>query len=163
MLNTKTDLLGLPPDDVETALAEHFAARGQPSYRVEQVKKWVFEECVPAIAGMTNLPVAEREALDAKFSLLEPTADTVSRSSDGTVKHLWRLADGELIESVLIPTTNRLTLCISSQACWSMGCTVFSTGWSGFQRHLPSVETVSKNRICRRLADERDHERIAHR
>ena len=140
MLNPKPDLLGLPPDDVETALAEHFAARGQPSYRVEQVKKWLVEECVPAIAGMTNLPVAEREALDAKFSLLEPTADTVSRSSDGTVKHLWRLADGELIESVLIPTTNRLTLCISSQAGCAMGCTFCAAGWAGFQRQLTSGE-----------------------
>ncbi len=93
MPNVKTDLLSLTPDDVETALAEHFDARGQPSYRVEQVKKWVFEECVPTIAAMTNLPVGEREALDAQFALLEPTVDTVSRSSDGSVKHLWKLAD----------------------------------------------------------------------
>ncbi len=161
MLNTKTDLLGLPPDDVETALAEHFAARGQPSYRVEQVKKWVFEECVPAIAGMTNLPVAEREALDAKFSLLEPTADTVSRSSDGTVKHLWRLADGELIESVLIPTTNRLTLCISSQAGCAMGCTFCATGWAGFQRQLTSGEIVSQYRVSRRWALDNGYGRIS--
>ena len=72
MLNAKRDLLSLPPDEAETALAEHFTARGQPSYRVQQVQKWLFEECVPTIAGMTNLPVTEREALDAAFSLLEP-------------------------------------------------------------------------------------------
>ncbi len=159
--NVKTDLLSLTPDDVETALAEHFAARRQPSYRVEQVKKWVFEECVPTIAAMTNLPVAEREALDAQFSLLEPTADTVSRSSDGTVKHLWRLADGELVESVLIPTTNRLTLCLSSQAGCALGCTFCATGWAGFRRQLTSGEIVSQYRVSRRWALDNGYGRIS--
>ena len=157
----KTDLLSLTPDDVETALAEHFAARGQPSYRVEQVKKWVFEECVPTIAAMTNLPTAEREALDAQFSLLEPTVDTVSRSSDGTVKHLWRLADAELVESVLIPTTNRLTLCLSSQAGCALGCTFCATGWAGFRRQLTSGEIVSQYRVSRRWALDNGYGRIS--
>ena len=161
MLNAKKNLLGLPPHDVEAALAEHFVVRGQPSYRVEQVKKWVFEECVPDIAGMTNLPVAEREALDAAFSLVEPIADTVSRSSDGTVKHLWRLADGELVESVLIPTKNRLTLCISSQAGCAMGCTFCATGWAGFQRQLTSGEIVSQYRASQRWGFENGHGRIS--
>ncbi len=161
MLNPKTDLLGLPPHDLETALAKHFTARGQPSYRVEQVKKWVFEECVPTFAAMTNLPEAEREALDAEFSLLEPTADTVSRSSDGTVKHLWRLADGELVESVLIPTSDRLTLCISSQAGCAMGCTFCATGWAGFQRQLTSGEIVSQYRVSRRWALDNGYGRIS--
>ncbi len=161
MPNVKTDLLSLTPDDVETALAEHFDARGQPSYRVEQVKKWVFEECVPTIAAMTNLPVGEREALDAQFSLLEPTVDTVSRSSDGTVKHLWKLADGELVESVLIPTTNRLTLCISSQAGCALGCTFCATGWAGFRRQLTSGEIVSQYRVSRRWALDNGYGRIS--
>ena len=110
---------------------------------------------------MTNLPVAEREALDAAFSLVEPTADTVSRSSDGTVKHLWRLADGELVESVLIPTKNRLTLCISSQAGCAMGCTFCATGWAGFQRQLTSGEIVSQYRASQRWALENGHGRIS--
>ena len=161
MLNAKRDLLSLPPDEAETALAEHFTARGQPSYRVQQVQKWVFEECVPTIAGMTNLPVTEREALDAAFSLLEPTPDTVSRSSDRTVKHLWRLPDGELVESVLIPTTDRLTLCISSQAGCAMGCTFCATGWAGFQRQLTAGEIVSQYRASRRWALEHGYGRIS--
>jgi 23S rRNA (adenine2503-C2)-methyltransferase len=161
MSDAKTDLLSLPPDELQAALAEHFAARGQPAYRVEQVKKWVFEECVPTIQGMTNLPVVERDALDTAFSLVEPTADTVSRSSDGTVKHLWRLADGELIESVLIPTTDRLTLCISSQAGCAMGCTFCATGWAGFQRQLTAGEIVSQYRVSRRWATEHEYGRIS--
>jgi 23S rRNA (adenine2503-C2)-methyltransferase len=161
MLNEKTDLLSLTPNEAETTLAEHFAARGQPSYRVQQVLKWVFEECVPTIAGMTNLPVPEREALDDAFSLSEPTVDTVSRSSDGTVKHLWRLADGELVESVLIPAADRLTLCISSQAGCAMGCTFCATGWAGFQRQLTAGEIVSQYRASRRWALEHDYGRIS--
>ena len=161
MRHVKTDLLSLPPCDMETALAKHFTARGQPSYRVEQVEKWVFEECVPAIDGMTNLPVAEREALDAEFSLLEPTVDTVSRSSDGTVKHLWKLTDGELVESVLIPANDRLTLCISSQAGCAMGCTFCATGWAGFQRQLTAGEIVAQYRVSRRWALDEGYGRIS--
>ncbi len=161
MSDPKTDLLSLTPDEFETALGDHFTGRGQPVYRVQQVRKWVFEECVPTIAEMTNLPVAEREALAAGFSFLEPIADTVSRSSDGTVKHLWRLADGELVESVLIPTTDRLTLCISSQAGCAMGCTFCATGWAGFQRQLTSGEIVAQYRVSRRWALEHDYGRIS--
>ena len=161
MPDVKIDLLSLPPDDVGAVLANHFETRGQPSYRVDQVKKWVFDECVPTIAGMTNLPVAEREALDAEFSLREPTADTVSRSSDGTVKHLWRLADEELVESVLIPATDRLTLCISSQAGCAMGCTFCATGWAGFQRQLTAGEIVSQYRVSRRWALHNGYGRIS--
>ena len=161
MSDPKTDLLSLTPDELETALGDHFAGRGQPAYRVQQVRKWVFEECVPTVAEMTNLPMAEREALAARFSFLEPVADTVSRSSDGTVKHLWRLADGELVESVLIPTTGRLTLCISSQAGCAMGCTFCGTGWAGFQRQLTSGEIVAQYRASRRWALEHDYGRIS--
>jgi 23S rRNA (adenine2503-C2)-methyltransferase len=161
MPDLKIDLLGLPPDYVETVLAKHFGIRGQPSYRVDQVKEWVYGECVPTIAGMTNLPIAEREALDAEFSLVEPTVDAVSRSSDGTVKHLWRLADGELVESVLIPTTDRLTLCISSQAGCAMGCTFCATGWAGFQRQLTAGEIVAQYRVSRRWALDHGYGRIA--
>ena len=161
MLNAKADLLSLPPDEAEATLAEHFADRDQPSYRVRQVLAWMFEECVATIAEMTNLPVAEREALDAAFSFLEPTADTVSRSSDGTVKHLWRLADGELVESVLIPTPDRLTLCVSSQAGCAMGCTFCATGWAGFQRQLTAGEIVSQYRASRRWALDHGYGRIS--
>jgi 23S rRNA (adenine2503-C2)-methyltransferase len=65
---------------------------------------------------MTDLPVAERKALMEAFRIDAPALATTSLSTDGTVKHLWRMRDGELVESVLIPARDRLTLCISSQA-----------------------------------------------
>mgnify|MGYP002526647429 CR=1 FL=1 len=134
---------------------------GQPGDGEGQVKRGGCEEGVPDIAGMTKLPIAGRGALDAEFSLVEPTDDTVSRSSDGTVKHLWRLADGELVESVLIPTKNRLTLCISSQAGCAMGCTFCATGWAGFQRQLTSGEIVSQYRASQRWGFENGYGRIS--
>ena len=94
----KIDLLGLTPEDLEAALAAHFESRGQPQYRTKQVTQWIFEEGVETIEGMTNLPAGERTALSSAFTLGEAVPDTVSRSSDGTVKHLWKLADGELVE-----------------------------------------------------------------
>ena len=156
----KIDLLGLTPEELESALTAHFDSRGQPKYRADQVKRWIFEEGVESIAGMTNLPGDERAALASAFLLGEAVADTVSRSSDGTVKHLWKLADGELIESVLIPTSDRLTLCISSQAGCAMACTFCATGWAGFRRQLTAGEIVSQYRASRRWAGQNDYGKI---
>lgn len=110
---------------------------------------------------MTNLPKAERSALADSFGLMDPEVGQVSRSSDGTVKHLWRLADGELIESVLIPTDDRLTLCISSQAGCGMGCTFCATGIGGLRRNLTSGEIVGQYRAAQRWAREEEMGRIS--
>ena len=153
MAATPIDLLSLVPDELRQALAEHFRERGQPSYRAGQVERWVFERLAASIADMSDLPLAEREALASRYTLGEAAEATVQRSSDGTVKHVWRLADGELVESVLIPTERRLTLCISSQAGCAMGCTFCATGWGGFDRQLTAGEIVAQYRASRRWAD----------
>jgi 23S rRNA (adenine2503-C2)-methyltransferase len=150
---TRRDLLSLPPDALRAALAEHFGSRGQPSYRVAQLERWIFEAMAPSPAVMTDLPRGEREALAEAFGFEEATETSVARSSDGTVKHVWRLQDGELVESVLIPTASRLTLCISSQAGCAMGCTFCATGWGGFDRQLTAGEIVAQYRASRRWAD----------
>ena len=157
MAATPTDLLSLEPDDLRRALAEHFRERRQPSYRAGQVERWVYERLAPSIDAMTDLPVAEREALAARFTLGEAAEAAVQRSADGTVKHVWRLADGELVESVLIPTERRLTLCISSQAGCAMGCTFCATGWGGFDRQLSAGEIVAQYRASRRWAEAHAH------
>lgn len=150
------DLLGLVPDALAAELERHFASRGQKAFRARQVARWVYETDVRGFDEMTDLPAAEREALAAGYVLGEPEADTVKVSEDGTAKHLWRLHDGELVESVLIPTEDRLTLCLSSQAGCAMGCTFCATGWSGFRRHLTAGEIVAQYRASRRWAAEHD-------
>jgi 23S rRNA (adenine2503-C2)-methyltransferase len=156
----RRDLLGLPPDALRLVLADHFRARGQPAYRGPQVARWIFESLSPSLDAMTDLPRAEREALAARFELREPEAATVAKSRDGTVKHVWRLADGELVESVLIPTEKRLTLCISSQAGCAMGCTFCATGWGGFRRQLSAGEIVAQYRASRRWAEANGYREI---
>jgi 23S rRNA (adenine2503-C2)-methyltransferase len=150
----RRDLAGLVPEEARAALAEHFAARGQPAYRAEQVASWLYDRLAFAFDEMTNLPKAEREALAAAFDLTALETARLSRSSDGTAKHLWRLSDGELIESVLIPTATRLTLCISSQAGCAMACTFCATGWMGYQRQLTAGEIVAQYRAARAWAAE---------
>jgi 23S rRNA (adenine2503-C2)-methyltransferase len=153
---SRPDLLSLTPAALREALTAHFVDRGQPDYRVGQVERWIYEGLARDIEAMTDLPAAERAALSERFLLREPEEAKVAVSSDGTVKHLWKLPDGELIESVLIPTERRLTLCISSQAGCAMGCTFCATGWGGFARQLTAGEIVSQYRASRRWADAHD-------
>jgi 23S rRNA (adenine2503-C2)-methyltransferase len=150
----RRDLLSLTPTELREALRSHFDRRGQPGYRVDQVERWIFDGAARSVSEMTDLPLAERRALAEAFELAEPEVASVARSEDGTVKHLWRLADGELVESVLIPTDRRLTLCISSQAGCAMGCTFCATGWGGFRRQITAGEIVSQYRASRRWAAE---------
>jgi 23S rRNA (adenine2503-C2)-methyltransferase len=147
------DLVGTAPDQLAAVLTGHFASRGQPSYRSAQVARWIFERLTTSVGEMTDLPQAERAALGDAFSLGVLEEARVSRSTDGTAKHLWRLADGELIESVLIPTATRLTLCISSQAGCAMACTFCATGWMGYQRQLTAGEIVAQYRQARLWAE----------
>ncbi|MDB4950002.1 MAG: putative dual-specificity methyltransferase RlmN [Gemmatimonadetes bacterium] len=148
----RVDLIGLEPEELDEALAAHFARRGQPPYRAGQVRRWIFEREAFSFDAMTDLPAAEREALTGAFDLVSPQAAKISRSTDGTSKHLWRLEDGELIESVLIPTHTRLTLCISSQAGCAMACSFCATGWAGYRRQLSAGEIVAQFRGARRWA-----------
>lgn len=145
------DLLSLPREEVNALLGAHFAGRGQPSYRVGQVVSWLYERDAMDFAELTNLPAGERSALTDAFALTAPVMAREDRSTDGTVKHLWRLADGELVESVLIPAADgRVTLCISSQAGCAMACTFCATGWSGYRRQLTAGEIVAQFRGARR-------------
>jgi 23S rRNA (adenine2503-C2)-methyltransferase len=154
------DLVGMLPEAAEQALRAHFAGRGQPAYRAGQVLRWLHERGAASFAEMTDLPQGERAALAEAFAFTAPEAARVSRSVDGTAKHLWRLADGELIESVLIPTPTRLTLCISSQAGCAMACTFCATGWAGYRRQLTAGEIVAQFRGARRWARENGYDDI---
>jgi len=158
---SRPDLLSLTPPELRAALSTHFVHRGQPEYRVGQVEHALLEKLVCAFDDITELPGAERVALSEAFRIAEPVPETIQRSTDGTVKHLWKLEDGELVESVLIPTKRRLTLCISSQAGCAMGCTFCATGWGGFDRQLTAGEIVGQYRGSRRWAEENDYGPIA--
>ena len=152
MIDERIDILGLMPSEMDEALLAHFTSRGQARYRVGQAREWLYERDALSFDELTNLPVAERTALASTFLLTAPDPANVQVSTDGTVKHLWRMSDGELVESVLIPTRDRLTLCISSQAGCAMACVFCATGWSGYRRNLTTAEIVAQFRGARRYA-----------
>ncbi len=148
----RQDVLSLLPDELRDRLRDHFTRRDQPAYRVDQTVGWIYGAGPSGFHAMTNLPAAEREALEANFRFQEPEVARISKARDGTAKFLWRLTGGELVESVLIPSRSRLTLCISSQAGCAMGCTFCATGWAGFDRQLTAGEIVAQYRATLRWA-----------
>ena len=141
-----TDLLSLAPAAARTTLAEWLAARGEPPYRVRQLVPRLWARPVLAWADVTDLPVPLRAALDADLPLTRFELDAHQVSADGTEKFLWRLADGERIESVLIPEGKRRTLCISSQVGCALGCVFCATGRMGFRRQLTAGEIAGQAR-----------------
>jgi len=128
------------PDDLADLLP------GQPSYRIDQLRRWLYKTPVLDVQDMTNLPTDVRTTLE-----LWPFTVEVAQSADGgrTVKWLFRAPDGAAIETVLIGYEDRATVCISSQAGCALGCTFCATGQFGFERHLEAGEIVAQVAFAR--------------
>ncbi len=156
-IDDRPGISGLPPEDV----AAWVASQGQPAYRARQVQQAVWDgggSTDPAT--IATLPIALRTALGDAFRF-DTVADSEVRVTDGglTEKALHRLADGALVESVLMhyPARSgqreRHTLCISSQAGCAVGCPFCATGELGYTRDLSTAEIVDQVRhAARRLA-----------
>ena len=140
------NLLDRSPGAARDLLARWAGEHGLPGYRVGQMLRRLWQAPVAAWAEATELPVALRSELDTAFPLARLTAEVEQQSADGTRKYLWRLADGEAIESVLIPTGSRRTLCISSQAGCALRCAFCATGRMGFRRDLSPFEIAGQVR-----------------
>jgi 23S rRNA (adenine2503-C2)-methyltransferase len=140
------NLLDRTPAAARELLAAWAAERGLPGYRVGQVLRRLWQAPVAAWSEATELPLALRADLNALFPLPRLTAEVEQVSADGTRKFLWRLADGEAIESVLIPSGGRRTLCISSQAGCALKCAFCATGLMGYRRNLSAFEIAGQVR-----------------
>lgn len=135
------DVLAATEDELRAALV----AWGEKPYRARQIRSWLLERGATSFDAMTDLPASLRARLvaEARVGSLEVAAEQASR--DGTVKRLYRLHDGQLVESVLMPyDSGRRTACISSQAGCAMGCVFCATGQMGFARHLTAGEIVEQ-------------------
>src|SRR5256885_2498607 len=141
-----TDLLSLTPDAARAALAQWLAARAQPGYRLTQILPRLWQRPIGSWEEATDLPATLRAQLAGGFPLARLTCDAAQQSQDGTEKFLWKLADGEAIESVLIPEGKRRTLCISSQVGCALGCVFCATGRMGFRRNLSAGEITGQVR-----------------
>lgn len=139
------DLKGL--DEAEmVSLCEEL---GEPAYRGRQLFSWIYGKRASGFEGMTNLskPFRERLAERARVGVLAP--ERLEEGADGTGKFVWRLGDGEHIESVRIPMPGRegekrWALCISTQVGCAMGCAFCLTAKMGFVRQLSAGEIVEQ-------------------
>src|SRR3954466_4878352 len=125
--------------------ADAVAALGEKPFRARQLSVHYFDRLVDDPAAMTDLPAGVRDRLVAE---LLPTLATPVRSLDcdggTTVKTVWRLFDGALVESVLMRYPDRVTVCVSSQAGCGMNCPFCATGQAGLTRNLSTAEIVEQ-------------------
>ena len=147
------NLLDLTPAEARERVAAVMAELGQPGYRVGQVVRRLWANPATTFDEMTELPAALRSELARRFALPRLTLLTQQRSSDGTRKFLFRMADGESIETVAIPEGSRTTLCISSQAGCALRCAFCATGAMGFSRNLTAFEIAGQAREMRLLEE----------
>jgi 23S rRNA (adenine2503-C2)-methyltransferase len=141
-----TGLLDLTPAAARESLAAWARSQNLEAYRVGQIHRRLWMAPVRTWEDATELPRALRAALSEAFPMARLREDIVQASADGTRKYLWRLADGEAIESVLIPTGSRRTLCISSQAGCALRCAFCATGRMGYRRNLTAFEIAGQVR-----------------
>ena len=147
----------LPPlPSIKSLTLDDFAARlgalGQPAYRAKQVLQWLYGKRAKSFAAMSDLPAALREQLDAELAFDDVKPVRTLGSKDTTLKYLFQLADGALIESVLIPASpalygeasDRRTLCISTQVGCAYGCKFCASGLDGWSRNLTAGEIVGQ-------------------
>jgi 23S rRNA (adenine2503-C2)-methyltransferase len=136
----------------ESELQARFSEWQQPRYRVTQLLDWLYNRRVTSWEVMTNLPKELRARLSANYDLNTMSLVRKQGSRDTTQKFLWKLADGAMIESVLIPAnpalygepSDRHTLCLSTQVGCAYGCRFCASGLEGWKRNLHADEIVGQ-------------------
>ncbi|OUN89664.1 MULTISPECIES: 23S rRNA (adenine(2503)-C(2))-methyltransferase RlmN [Enorma] len=125
-------------------LQEAFSELGQPAFRAKQVHEWLVQKNARSFEEMTNLPKALRAELAERYSIAAPVEVMKQVSRDGSRKYLLQFADGVAVETVGMPSRNRLAVCISTQAGCAMGCAFCATGLAGLTRSLTAQEMVDQ-------------------
>ena len=142
------DIKSLSLEELQT----QFKTWEQPSYRLPQLLDWIYKRRVTSWDAMTTLPKALRQLLSETFTLQSLELVRKQGSRDTTQKFLWKLSDGAMIESVLIPATpalygeasDRHTLCVSTQVGCAYGCKFCASGLEGWKRNLRVDEIVDQ-------------------
>lgn len=131
-MEQKKDIRSLTKDQ----LRDFFISEGIEAYRGNQVYEWLWRKSVHSFSDMTNLSKDLRQKLSDHFVINHIEVDLMQRSVDGTIKNAVRLHDGLVVESVLIPTANRSTACVSSQVGCSLDCKFCATARLKKMRNL---------------------------
>ena len=137
----KKDICGMFPEE----LAEELKKAGEPAYRASQIFDWLHKRKVTSFTEMTNLSVSLREKLDGEYriTVMHPEKVLVS-GIDGTRKYVFSLADGNIIESVIMKYLHGNSVCISSQVGCRMGCTFCASTLEGCVRNLTAAEMLAE-------------------
>lgn len=127
---------------------------GEPRFRAVQAWQWLWGKMARSFDAMTNVSRDTRARLAERAYIRWPEVAAVEKSRDGVVKFLLRLADGALVETVLIPSesrggTARITQCLSCQVGCAMGCTFCGTGHMGFERNMTHAEILGQVLVAR--------------
>jgi 23S rRNA (adenine2503-C2)-methyltransferase len=137
--STITPLLGLSLAELTAWVQE----QGQPAYRGKQLYQWIYQQGAKSLADITVFSKQWRESVK-DTPIGRSTLHHRAVASDGAVKYLLQLQDGQIVEAVGIPTSKRLTVCVSSQVGCAMACTFCATGKGGFTRHLYPHEIIDQ-------------------
>ncbi|MCF0123142.1 MAG: 23S rRNA (adenine(2503)-C(2))-methyltransferase RlmN [Ruminiclostridium sp.] len=134
------DLKSMSPEE----LTQWCRDRGEPAFRGKQIFQW-FSRGIESVEEMSNLPKALREKIQQESSVVPPVVERKQVSKlDGTIKYLWRLADGNCIETVLMRYRHGNSVCISSQVGCAMGCTFCASTLGGRVRNLTPAELLDQ-------------------
>jgi 23S rRNA (adenine2503-C2)-methyltransferase len=125
-------------------LADWFARHGHAAFRARQVFRWIHQKGVADFDAMSDLAKPLRQFLREQALIAALPVMSESRSTDGTVKWLFDVGQGNAVEAVFIPEAQRNTLCVSSQAGCAVNCKFCSTGHQGFSRNLQTWEILAQ-------------------
>lgn len=134
-----------PVEDLsDSELSAWLDARGLPAYRADQIRRWLFRKRATSFDAMTDLAGTLRQALARDFVIGSLVMQQCLGSRDGSVKYLFRLGDGGVVETVYIPEADRVTLCVSTQVGCGLGCVFCATARMGLKRNLTQAEIVDQ-------------------
>ncbi len=124
-------------------LTEWVKEQSQPAYRGQQLHQWIYQRGARSLTEISVFPKQWRSEM-ADCAIGRSEVHHQANSTDGTVKFLLRLSDGQIVETVGIPSDKRLTVCVSSQVGCPMACDFCATGKGGFKRNLERHEIVDQ-------------------
>ena len=137
-----------------TALKEAILGLGEKGFRAKQIEEWIWTKGASSFEEMSNLSKGLRDRLNEEFSLQRIDIADQQFSNDGTIKCAFDVRAGQVVEGVLIPTSKRMTACISSQAGCSLACKFCATGRLKLLKNLTAGEIYDQVEMIRSMAQE---------
>ena len=151
-MNSKANIRELSLLEIIDFLTKH----NEKAFRGKQIWQWIWQHGVNDFQEMNNLSKNTRELLDQHFYFDKLNLHQQQIATDGTLKTAWKLQDGSIIESVLIPNNQKFTVCVSSQVGCQLGCKFCATGTLGFKRNLTVGEIFEQVMAGKKAAESQD-------